>query len=95
MRALHVEKSMEGIARLSGGGWPRRARLTGLANSISGSVGSGGGGRADMLWLLLGSLRLRTSTVVWGQGAIRGLVCNRACSKHGCTLKCQMMDSLI
>ncbi len=49
MRALQAEISMEGMARLSGGGWVRRARLTGLAKSISGSVGSGGGGRAAML----------------------------------------------
>ncbi len=49
MRALQAEISMEGMARLSGGGWVRRARLTGLAKSISGSAGSGGGGRAAML----------------------------------------------
>lgn len=48
------------MARLLLGGWLKRARLTGLANSISGSVGSGGGGSAEMLWILLGSLRLCT-----------------------------------
>ena len=58
MRALQVAKSMEGMARLSWGGWVGRARLTGLANSISGSVGSGSGGSAAMLWILLVSLRL-------------------------------------
>lgn len=61
MRALQVEKSREGMVRLSRGGWSWWARLIGLANSISGSVGSGGGGSADMLWILLGSRRLHTA----------------------------------